>query len=125
GHWADEATLDVLRLLGRRAEELPALIVVTYRDDEITSRHPLLVVLGELATARGIARLTLQRLSRDAVAELAGDRPIDVSELYEKTGGNPFFVTEVLAAAGTSLPDTVREAVLARARRLSPPARRL
>ena len=51
-HWADEATLDVLRLLARRVEAVPALVVATYRDDELDARHPLRLVLGELATSR-------------------------------------------------------------------------
>ena len=50
-HWADEATLDVLRLLARRIEALPALVLVTYRDDELDPRHPLRIVLGELPDA--------------------------------------------------------------------------
>ena len=50
-HWADEATLDVVRLLGRRVETVPALVLVSYRDDELDRGHPLRVVLGELAAA--------------------------------------------------------------------------
>ena len=50
-HWADEATLDVLRLLGRRVDRFGALAVATYRDDELDNHHPLRIVLGELATA--------------------------------------------------------------------------
>src|SRR6185369_11094241 len=45
-------------------------------------------------------------------------------ELHRRTGGNPFYVTEVLAGGG-ELPDTVRDAVLARAARLAPDARAL
>jgi len=51
-HWADEATLDVLRLLGRRIESVRALVIATYRDDELGREHPLRVVVGALATAR-------------------------------------------------------------------------
>ena len=49
-HWADEATLDVLRLLARRIATVPALVLASYRDDELDRRHPLRIVLGELAT---------------------------------------------------------------------------
>ena len=53
-HWADEATLDVIRLLARRAEALGALVVVTYRDDELDADAPLRLALGELGTAPGV-----------------------------------------------------------------------
>jgi DNA-binding CsgD family transcriptional regulator len=120
-HWADEATLDVLRLLARRIEGLPALVLVTYRDDELDPAHPLRILLGEL-TSRTADRIRLEPLSPDAVAELAATP--DAQELHRRTGGNPFYVTEVLAAGG-SIPDTVRDAVLARAARLEPGPRAL
>jgi DNA-binding CsgD family transcriptional regulator len=124
-HWADEATLDLLRVLARRLRRLPALVVATYRDDELSRTHPLRVLLGELATERRVTRLTLPLLSADGVALLAGDRLADVERLHRLTGGNPFFVTEVLAAESDGAPDTVRDAVLARAARLPPRTRRL
>jgi predicted ATPase len=70
-HWADEATLDVLRLLGRKVESAPVLVLATYRDDDLDLRRGLRVVLGELATARGIDRCEIPPLSPDAVAQLA------------------------------------------------------
>ena len=111
-HWADEATLDVLRLLARRVETVPALIVASYRDDELDRAHPLRIVLGELATNRAVARLRLAPLSPAAVAQLAEPHGVDSDELYRKTAGNPFFVVEALAAQGDEIPDTVRDAVL-------------
>jgi DNA-binding CsgD family transcriptional regulator/tetratricopeptide (TPR) repeat protein len=119
-HWADEATLDVLRLLARRVETVPALVVASYRDDELDRAHPLRIMLGELATSRTVGRLKLDRLSPDAVARLAEPHGVDAGELYRKTAGNPFFVVEALATGARGIPDTVREAVLARAARLSP-----
>ena len=116
-HWADEATLDVLRLLARRIESLPALVLATYRDDEIDPRHPLRMVLGELPSGSA-ARLALAPLSAQGVAELAGSLGVDHAELHRRTAGNPFYVTEVLAAADAEIPETVRDAVLARAARL-------
>jgi DNA-binding CsgD family transcriptional regulator/tetratricopeptide (TPR) repeat protein len=124
-HWADEATLDVFRLLARRVETVPALVVVSYRDDELDAAHPLRLVLGELGTARSITRLKLGRLSSDAVAQLAQPYQVDAAELYRKTAGNPFFVVEALAAGDEGIPNTIRDAVLARAARLSPDARAL
>ncbi len=124
-HWADEATLDVLRLLGRRIDGVPALVLATYRDDELDRAHPLRVVLGELSPGRGIERLDLAPLSPTAVAELADPHGVDPKALYGSTGGNPFFVTEVLGAGTKWIPSTVRDAVLARAARLSSAARTL
>lgn len=124
-HWADHATLDVLSLLGRRVETVPALVLGTYRDDELDPDHPLRLVLGELATDRSVARLELAPLSPAAVASLAGPAGIDAEELYRRTAGNPFFVTEALAAAEEEIPHTVRDAVLARAGRLGVAARHL
>ena len=124
-HWADEATLDVLRLVARRAESVPALVVATYRDEQLARSDPLRVVLGELPTRGSVTRLTLDRLSRDAVAALSQGSALDADELYELTAGNPFFVTEALAAQTQRVPPTVRDAVLARAARLTPSARSL
>jgi class 3 adenylate cyclase len=124
-HWADEATLDVIALLGRKIASVPALAALTYRDDELDRRHPLRIVLGAFARARSLRRLDLTPLSRDGVAQLAEPHGIDADELYGKTGGNPFFTTEVLAAGETDVPTTVREAVLARAATLSPQAEAL
>jgi tetratricopeptide (TPR) repeat protein len=121
-HWADEATLDVLRLLSRRLEAVPALVLATYRDDGLDRSHPLRIVLGELAMVTAVDRIGLARLSPAAVAVLAGPHGVDPDELYRRTGGNPFFVTEVLAAGDAQLPGTVRDAVLARTARLSPSA---
>jgi DNA-binding CsgD family transcriptional regulator/tetratricopeptide (TPR) repeat protein len=119
-HWADEATLDVLRLLARRVETVPALVVATYRDDELDRAHPLRILIGELATSRAVGRMKLARLSPAAVAQLATPYGVDAEELFRKTGGNPFFVVEALASGAEGIPDTVRDAVLARAARLSP-----
>ena len=124
-HWADEATLDVLRLLARRVETLPALVVVSYRDDELARTHPLRIVLGELTTNQAVRRLKLAPLSQAAVAQLAEPHDVDSDELYHKTAGNPFFVVEVLATGGDELPPTVRDAVFARAARLTLSAKQL
>jgi DNA-binding CsgD family transcriptional regulator len=123
-HWADEGTLDVLRLLARRVGP-GVLVICTYRDDELPREHPLRVVLGELATAGNVERLALDPLSPSAVAELVQTAGLDAAELHRRTGGNPFFVTEVLATAAGGIPGTVRDAVLARAARMDDDARGL
>jgi len=119
-HWADAATLDLVKFMGRRIHQVPALLVLTFRD-VIEPSHPLRVLLGDLATARTATRIVLPPLSAAAVRKLAGDR-VDAMALHSQTGGNPFFVTEVLASGG-GVPATVRDAVLARAARLSDGAR--
>jgi DNA-binding CsgD family transcriptional regulator/tetratricopeptide (TPR) repeat protein len=126
-HWADEATLDVIRFLARRASELPAVLAVTYRDDELPDDHPLHRVLGTLAGAAAV-RLPLARLSPAAVRRLAEGTGADGGAVLRITGGNPFFVTELLAGRplGTAIqvPATVREAVMARLTTFSQPAQR-
>jgi DNA-binding CsgD family transcriptional regulator/tetratricopeptide (TPR) repeat protein len=121
-HWADEATLDVLRVLGRRVARAPTLVIATYRDDELEGKHPLRVLLGDLATTDGVRRVHIEPLSPAAVARMAEDRGIDPAVLYRLTSGNPFYVTEVLATGGRDVPPTVRDAVLARVARLGPHA---
>ena len=122
-HWADEATLDVLRLLGRRVGETRALVLASFRDDELDRAVQLRLVLGDLAGAA--LRLKVAPLSSAAVAELSAPQGLDARELYRKTAGNPFFVTEVLGAPGEAIPENVRDAVLARAARCSGEARGL
>lgn len=124
-HWADEATLDVIRLLRRQINQVPTLVLATYRDDELTRGHPLRMVLGDLQPSEGAARLKLAPLSAAAVAQLAEPYGIDADELHHKTGGNPFFIAEVLAAGRKQIPDTIRDAVLARVARLSDGAQAL
>jgi DNA-binding CsgD family transcriptional regulator len=123
-HWADEATLDLVRFLGRRLKDLPALVVATYRDDGLTARDPLRMVLGEMAAQRTTRRIDLPPLSRTAVDELASTMAASGSELYRLTGGNPFFVAEVLSGGLGTIPPSARDAVLARVARLTDSARR-
>ena len=120
-HWADGATLDVLRYLGTRMRDLPAVLLVTYRDDALARGHPLRGVLGVLGS-RAATRLQLSRLTPDAVREMAASSTVDPSELFRLTGGNPFFVSEALANPGAVVPPTVVDAVLARVGTLSPAA---
>jgi len=113
-HWADEASLDVIRLIARRMEAVPAVLILSYRHDELGRSHPLRLVLGDLSGSGQVTRVELAGLSRSAVATLARPQGLDAGELYAQTGGNPFFVTEVLAAGPGRIPQTVRDAVLAR-----------
>jgi DNA-binding CsgD family transcriptional regulator len=121
-HWADEATLDLLKYLGRRIRQTPSLMILTYRDDEIGIDHPLRLLLGEIVSSQTLHRIPVPSLSKDAVQNLARGKHVDSVELYRLTNGNPFFVTEVLAGE-SGIPATIRDAVLARAARLSATAR--
>lgn len=123
-HWADPATLDVVRVLARRAEDVPLGLVVTLRDDELAANQPLAVLLGDLATNPEIVRISLRGLSEHAVLLLAAEQGADARAIVDLTGGNPFLVVEMLAA-GDVLPVSVRDATLARVARLSAEAKGL
>lgn len=124
-HWADEATLDVIRAVGRRVSNVPVLLVLSYRGDGLDRWHPLRITLGDLPAGEQVIRLELAALTAGAVAELAAPAGVDGSELHRWTSGNPFFVTESLAAGTGLVPQSVRDAVLARAARLSEAAKEL
>lgn len=119
-HWADEATLDVLRYLVRRTARLPLVLVLTYRDDELGADHPLRQLLGLASRVERVRRLRLARLTADAVHRLSAavDANVDrvyADEVYAVTSGNPYFVAEVLTAGDvSSVPLTIADAVRAR-----------
>ncbi len=124
-HWADEATLEALRFVGRRVTGTRSVVIVTYRDDEVGAGHPLRTVLGDLATAAGCERLHVPPLSPDGVRALTAGHALDAAQLHRITGGNAFYVTEVLAEPGWTVPLSVTDAVLARVSRVSAEARAL
>jgi DNA-binding CsgD family transcriptional regulator len=123
-HWADEATLDLIKFLGRRAHRVPACLILTFRDDELGGDHPLRLVLGDLP-AREVTRLCLAPLSEAAVQTLAMPARRSPAHVYALTGGNPFFITALLATGAGDAPVSVADAVLARKARLAPEAQRL
>ncbi|MFN8196016.1 MAG: AAA family ATPase [Nocardioidaceae bacterium] len=133
-HWADEATLNLLRHLARRIHDCHALVLVTFRPEDAATGRGLRILLGDTATATGTRRIDLSPLSADAVGRLvaehlhehpaAGDTAADPRELHRVTGGNAFFVTEALSAGTATVPATVRDAVLARVARLDDAAQR-
>jgi DNA-binding winged helix-turn-helix (wHTH) protein len=111
-HWADDATVDLLRLLVRKAPALPALLVLTYRDEDIGQGHPMRRLLGSLRAP--VAHLPLEPLSTSAVQRMTTGTQLAADEVHTVTGGNPFFVSEIVANPGTAVPASVRDAVLAR-----------
>jgi DNA-binding CsgD family transcriptional regulator/tetratricopeptide (TPR) repeat protein len=124
-HWADEATLDLMKYLSRRIAPLRVLAIATHRDDEIGRQHPLKRLLGDLANTKGVHRIQLARLSLDATRKLVAGKALDVEALHRQTAGNPFFISEIVATSGHGIPVTVRDAVLARAAKLKPRGGRL
>ena len=124
-HWADEATTDLIRFLGRRLRDSRTMLIVSYRDEGMAATHPLRLTLGDLSPERSLRRLTVPPLSPAAVSTLAAGSGIAAEELYALTGGNPFFVNEVLGIDAPELPVSARDAVLARVARLSAEARTL
>ena len=120
-HWADDATLDALRYLIRRIADLPAVLILTYRDDELNREHPLHGLLGQASRSDHVRHLPLHRLSQQAVRQLSAGSSVDANDLFALTSGNPFFVHELLASAqGERVPPTIADAVLARVRSLDP-----
>jgi len=122
-HWADEATIDLLRFLSRRIRGLPVLLLATYRDEGLTATDALRIALGDLAAQRSVRRLSLPPLSAGAVAVLTGGSGLDPAALYRLTGGNPFYVSQAVQAGMDEVPTSARDAVLARAARLDGDAR--
>lgn len=119
-HWADTATLDLIKFLGRRMTALRALLLLSLRSDEVARGHPVSRVLGEISR-EAIQRLELAPLSIDGVRELANGVALDVADLHRTTGGNPFFVSELIATGGDMrlLPVSVRDAVRSRRARIA------
>jgi DNA-binding CsgD family transcriptional regulator/tetratricopeptide (TPR) repeat protein len=123
-HWADDASADFLKFVARRIARLPALVVVTYREEEVSSAHPLMRAVADVP-ADHVKRLRLAGLSREAVSALARAHKRDIGDLYAIADGNPLLVTELLRNEGTELPLTLRDSLLPRLHRLSPKAREL
>jgi len=124
-HWADEATLDLMRFLTRRIRAASVLVIATYRDDWLAPSSPLRLALGDLAARRWARRLEVPPLSVEAVQTMAAGTGLDAGQLYQLTGGNPFYVTEMLEAGTHGVPLSARDAILSRTGRLSDTARQV
>jgi class 3 adenylate cyclase len=139
-HWADMSTRELLDYLARRLTDLPSLILVTYRRDELSRRHPLLPVLQGWRRSGAAEVVELEPLSPDGVGEMLaailGEEAVDAELrelMVERSEGNPFVLEEMLreavegsneagrdgsALSATPLPETVRHAILLRVQRL-------
>ncbi len=100
-HWADDSTLLLLQHIAQQLQEMPVLIIGTYRDVELDVARPLAQTLEELLRQRLAQRIALRRLPQDGVSAmlraLSGQEPPQplVDVVYSETEGNPFFVEEV------------------------------
>ena len=124
-HWADQGTVDLLRFLLRRIGTTESVIVGTVRLDEVGPAHALWSLLGDAARSASAASFSLPALSSDAVRTLVDGRPLDADRLHAITGGNPFYLTQMLDYDGMDLPPTVRDAIMARTVNLGGAARDL
>ncbi|MDK1102116.1 MAG: AAA family ATPase [Actinomycetota bacterium] len=122
--WADEATLDLIKYLGRRIARANGILILTYRDGEVDADHPLRHVIGELPP-QSLVRMPLEGLSPDAVASMIEEGSFDLNEILALTDGNPLFVSEIVASGVTAVPSSVRDSVLARVAKVSPESRRV
>ena len=118
-HWADDASLDAIRFLSRRVPGIAGALVLTFRDTGVDDEQPLRRLLGGLVGPQ-VRRVSLSPLTVDAVRRLGASSDTLAAEIHQVTHGNPFFVSEVLAAGGNGVPPTVRDAVMARVATLSP-----
>ena len=121
-HWADEATLDAIKFLGRRIARTNGLLILTFRDGEVDADHPLRRVIGELPP-QNLVRIQLRPFSEAGIASLIADSPLDPHQVFALTDGNPLFVTEIIASGLDTVPVSVQDSVLARASKISPGAR--
>ncbi len=131
-HWADSSTLVLLRYVARAVGAAPLLILGTYRETEVPEGHPLSDTLAELRRARALTMVSLAGLDTDHVAVLIQDRGAQLAEgvvhaVARRTEGNPFFVEEVVRHIDGDLelvlPESVKDLVVRRLRRLDAPAR--
>ncbi|AZG46941.1 Transcriptional regulatory protein DegU [Gordonia insulae] len=114
-HWSDQGTIDLLRHLLRRVGRSTTMVIITAREGEfVVDADPVRLLLGDIARTENARSIALSPLSVDGVASMIGDRALDAQQLHRRTGGNPFFVDQMLAHRGVDLPASVRDAVLAR-----------
>src|SRR5215207_6712023 len=137
-HWIDAASLALLRFLLRSLGSSRVLTVLTYRSEDVTRGHPLRSFLTEAERDRWVERRELARLTRSQVRRLARSLIVDdddepsehmLDQVFRRSDGVPFFVEELVGIDGCrdegSVPDTLRDLLLARYERLSEPAQEL
>jgi DNA-binding CsgD family transcriptional regulator/tetratricopeptide (TPR) repeat protein len=118
-HWADASTLDLISFLAHSAGDDRFLLVVTYRHDQAPLAGELPRLVGELRSAGAAELLEVRPLSLDEIAVLLGGLGVAAraDEIFERSGGNPFFAQELALAHGRGqleLPPLVRDALTQR-----------
>lgn len=111
-HWADEVTFDFIKFLSRRITRLKCLFILTLRDNEISENQALRNVLGDLSPDV-MQKFTLPPLSKQAVKKLAAEKGYSGEDVYNISGGIPFYVNEILASYSPGIPRNIKDAVLA------------
>lgn len=111
-HWADEVTLDFIKFFARRITRSRCLFILTLRDNEISENRALQHVLGELSPDI-MKKIALQPLSPQAVKKMAAARGYSGEDVYNISGGIPFYVNEILASYSPGIPRNIKDAVLA------------
>lgn len=122
--WADEATLDAIKYLGRRISATHGLLLLTFRETDVDYEHPLRGVIGDLSPSR-VVRFHLGGISVSAVAKLIGKTELDPDEVMAATGGNPFLVTQLASTGGEAVPPSIQDSIMAQVRKVSPESRRM
>lgn len=122
-HWADEATVDLVKFMARRVQRFKCLLIVTYRDDEVNIEHPMNSIFGEV-NPEVYSKIVLHRLSLETVDKLAKERGhLSGEKIYELTGGNPFYVSEILASYSLGIPEKIKDSILSIFRSADPKSR--
>lgn len=112
-HWADEATFDLIKFLARRINRFKCLFLLTCRDEETPATHSLAKIFGEIPSDY-FSKIMIDRFSRETVDQLAAKKGYASGEqLFTLTGGNPFYVTEILASYSPGIPGRVKDSILA------------
>lgn len=110
-HWADEASFDFIKFLARRITTVQCLFIVTHRNEECPSIQLLRNVMGQLAPDT-FTRMPLTPLSKEAVEKLAAEKGYSGEDVYSISGGNPFYVNEILAWYSKGVPANIKDSIL-------------
>ena len=110
-HWADDATFDFIKFFARRVSQLRCLFVLTFRDTDAHANEHLKGILGHL-NRDSFSRIELPPLSKHAVDKMSAERGYRGEDVYSVSGGNPFYVSEILANYSPGIPENIRDSVL-------------
>lgn len=135
-HWSDRSTRDLLGYLIRTLQGVKALLVLTYRSDELHRGHPLRPFVAELDRLHHVRRMELGRLDYEAtvamVTSLLDQRPTSyvIDDIHRRSQGNPFFIEELTScvtdgSVGCGLPDSLRDLLLIKVDKLPESAQRV